>query len=97
MEDRNIGTSLLFESENFWGEWGLKLPGTTRLYGRGRWAAPKIIPSAANAATKLFLSEAPTKTGDSPIGLLVPGKLVLAGVKDEGMVRGIDVVLTNPP
>ncbi|KAK4387186.1 Peroxisomal (S)-2-hydroxy-acid oxidase [Sesamum angolense] len=39
-------------------------------------ASPKIIPSAANVATKLFLWKAPTKMRNSPIKLLVPGELI---------------------
>ncbi|KAF9618093.1 hypothetical protein IFM89_000044 [Coptis chinensis] len=52
------------------------------------YAAPKIIPSAANVATKLFLWEAPTKMRNSPIKLLVPGELILASGK-EGYGREI--------
>ena len=43
--------------------------------------SPKIIPSAANVATKLFLWKDPTKIRNSPIKLLVPGKRILAKVR----------------
>ncbi|KAF9598774.1 hypothetical protein IFM89_031442 [Coptis chinensis] len=52
------------------------------------YAAPKIIPMAANVATKLFLWEAPTKMRNSPIKLLVPGELILASGK-EGYVPSL--------
>ncbi|KAK8491884.1 hypothetical protein V6N13_035019 [Hibiscus sabdariffa] len=70
----NIETSLPFESENLWRKSGFKFPETTRLYSQREYAAPKIIPSAANVATKLFLWKAPTKMRNSPIKLLVPGR-----------------------
>ncbi|KAL8237631.1 hypothetical protein R6Q59_018712 [Mikania micrantha] len=65
-------TSLPFRSENLWRKSGFKFPETTRLYSQREYAAPKIIPSAANVATKLFLWKAPTKMRNSPIKLLVP-------------------------
>lgn len=52
---RNMKTSLPFRSENLWRKSGFKFPETTRLYSQREYAAPKIIPSAANVATKLFL------------------------------------------
>ncbi|KAE8663210.1 Detected protein of unknown function [Hibiscus syriacus] len=69
----NIETSLPFESENLWRKSGFKFPETIRLYSQREYAAPKIIPSAANVATKLFLWKALTKMRNSPIKLLVPG------------------------
>lgn len=90
-------TSLPFRSENFWRKSGLKLPETTRLYSQREYAAPKIIPSAANVATKLFLWKAPTKMRNSPIKLLVPGKLILAKVKKKKIVEKFGMVLTKPP
>ncbi|RZC90378.1 hypothetical protein C5167_029292, partial [Papaver somniferum] len=60
-------------------------------------AAPKIIPSAANVASKLFLWKAPTKMGNSPIKLLVPGELILSKVEDKKMIERFDMVLTEPP
>lgn len=47
---------------------------------------PKIIPSAANVATKLFLWKAPTEMGNSSIKLLVLGELILATVEEKEMV-----------
>jgi len=94
---RNIGTSLPFGSENLWGKLGFKFPRTTRLYSQGEYAAPRIIPSAANVATKLLIWKAPTKMGNSPIKLLVPGKLILAKVEENKMVGGFGMVLTEPP
>ncbi|KAL8096779.1 hypothetical protein AgCh_037657 [Apium graveolens] len=61
------------------------------------YAAPKIIPSAANVATKLFLWKAPTKMRNSPIKLLVPGELILAKVEEKKMVGRFGMVLTEPP
>ncbi|OVA10847.1 hypothetical protein BVC80_7573g2 [Macleaya cordata] len=61
------------------------------------YAAPKIIPSAANVATKLFLWKAPTEMGNSPIKLLVPGELILAKVEEKEMVERFGMVLTEPP
>ncbi|KAK7844386.1 hypothetical protein CFP56_010944 [Quercus suber] len=58
---------------------------------------PKIIPSAANVATKLFLWKAPTKMGNSLIKLLVPGELILAKVEEKEMVERFSMVLTKPP
>ena len=48
-------------------------------------------------ATKLFLWKAPTEMGNSPIKLLVPGKLILAKVKEKEMVERFGMVLTEPP
>lgn len=48
-------------------------------------------------ATKLFLWKAPTKIRNSPIKLLVPGKLILAKVKKKKMVEKFGMVLTKPP
>lgn len=48
-------------------------------------------------ATKLFLWKAPTKIGNSPIKLLVPGELILAKVEDKKMVERFGMVLTKPP
>ena len=93
----NMETSLPFESENLWRKSGFKFPETTRLYSQREYAAPKIIPSAANVATKLFLWKAPTKMGNSPIKLLVPGELILAKVKEKKMVERFGMVLTKPP
>ena len=93
----NMETSLPFESENLWRKSGFKFPETTRLYSHREYAAPKIIPSAANVATKLFLWKAPTKIRNSPIKLLVPGKLILAKVKKKKMVEKFGMVLTKPP
>ena len=93
----NMKTSLPFKSENLWRKSGFKFPETTRLYSQREYAAPKIIPSAANVATKLFLWKAPTKMRNSPIKLLVPGKLILAKVKKKKMVEKFGMVLTKPP
>ena len=90
-------TSLPFRSENLWRKSGFKFPETKRLYSQREYAAPKIIPSAANVATKLFLWKAPTKIRNSPIKLLVPGKLILAKVKKKKMVEKFGMVLTKPP
>jgi hypothetical protein len=35
--------------------------------------------------------------GNSPIELLVPGKLILAKVEEKKMVGGFGMVLTEPP
>ncbi len=48
-------------------------------------------------ATKLLIWKAPTKMGNSPIELLVPGKLILAKVEEKKMVEGFGMVLTEPP
>ncbi|KAM7249651.1 hypothetical protein ACFE04_011482 [Oxalis oulophora] len=88
-------TSLPFESENLWRKSGFKFPETTRLYSQREYAAPKIIPSAANVATKLFLWKAPTEMGNSPIKLLVPGELILAKVEEKKMVERFG--MTPPP
>lgn len=80
------GTSLPFGSENLWKKSGFKFPETTRLYSQREYATPKIIPSAANVATKLFLWKAPTKMKNSSIKLLVPGELILAKVEEKKMV-----------
>jgi len=93
----NMETSLPFGSENLWRKSGFKFPETTRLYSQREYAAPKIIPSAANVATKLFLWKAPTKMGNSPIKLLVPGELILAKVEEKEMVERFGMVLTEPP
>ncbi|KAB1212471.1 hypothetical protein CJ030_MR5G005012 [Morella rubra] len=93
----NMETSLPFGSENLWRKSGFKFPETTRLYSQREYAAPKIIPSAANVATKLFLWKAPTKMGNSPIKLLVPGELILAKVEEKEMVERFGMVLTKPP
>ncbi|KAK7231345.1 hypothetical protein RIF29_48382 [Crotalaria pallida] len=93
----NMETSLPFGSENLWRKSGFKFPETTRLYSQREYAAPKIIPSAANVATKLFLWKAPTEMGNSPIKLLVPGELILAKVEEKEMVERFGMVLTNPP
>ncbi|KAK8958276.1 hypothetical protein KSP40_PGU010982 [Platanthera guangdongensis] len=61
------------------------------------YAAPKIIPSAANVATKLFLWKAPTEIRNSPRKLLVPGELILAKVEEKEMVGRFGMVLTEPP
>uniref|UniRef100_A0A803LQP5 Uncharacterized protein n=1 Tax=Chenopodium quinoa TaxID=63459 RepID=A0A803LQP5_CHEQI len=61
------------------------------------YLASSWIPSAANVATKLFLWKAPTKMRNSPIKLLVPGKLILAKVKKKKMVEKFGMVLTKPP
>ncbi|CAL2244890.1 unnamed protein product [Prunus armeniaca] len=61
------------------------------------YTASKIIPSAANVATKLFLWKAPTKMGNSPIKLLVPGELILAKVEEKELVERLGMVLTEPP
>ena len=97
IKGRNIGTSLPFGSENLWRKLGFKFPRTARLYSQGEYAAPRIIPSAANVATKLLIWKAPTKMGNSPIELLVPGKLILAKVEENKMVGGFGMVLTEPP
>jgi len=76
---------------------GFKFPKTARLYSQREYAAPRIIPSAANVATKLFIWKAPTKMRNSPIELLVPGKLILAKVEKKKMVGGFGMVLTEPP
>lgn len=94
---RNMETSLPFGSENLWRKSGLKFPETARLYSQREYAAPKIIPSAANVATKLFLWKAPTEIGNSPIKLLVPGELILAKVEEKKMVGRFGMVLTKPP
>ncbi|KAK8946877.1 hypothetical protein KSP39_PZI007250 [Platanthera zijinensis] len=78
---RNMETSLPFGSENLWRKSGLKFPETARLYSQTEYAAPKIIPSAANVATKLFLWKSPTEIRNSPRKLLVPGELILAKVE----------------
>ena len=75
----------------------MKCPETTQLYSQREYAAPKIIPSAANVATKLFLLKAPTEMENSPIKLLVLGKLILAKVKEKEMVERFGMVLTKPP
>jgi hypothetical protein len=93
----NMETSLPFGSENLWRKSGFKFPETTRLYSQREYAAPKIIPSAANVATKLFLWKAPTKMGNSPRKLLVPGELILAKVEEKEMVERFGMVLTEPP
>lgn len=93
----NIGTSLPFGSENLRRKLGFKFPRTARLYSQGGCAAPKIIPSAADVATKLLIWKAPTKMGNSPIELLVPGELILAKVEEKEMVGGFGMVLTKPP
>lgn len=93
----NMETSLPFGSENLWRKSGFKFPETTRLYSQREYAAPKIIPSAANVATKLFLWKAPTEMGNSPIKLLVPGELILAKVEEKEMVGRFGMVLTEPP
>ena len=93
----NMETSLPFGSENLWRKSGFKFPETTRLYSQREYAAPKIIPSAANVATKLFLWKAPTEMGNSPIKLLVPGELILAKVEEKEMVERFGMVLTEPP
>lgn len=93
----NMETSLPFGSENLWRKSGFKFPETTRLYSQREYAAPKIIPSAANVATKLFLWKAPTEIGNSPIKLLVPGELILAKVEEKEMVERFGMVLTEPP
>ncbi|KAL4292951.1 hypothetical protein AHAS_Ahas18G0079400 [Arachis hypogaea] len=90
-------TSLPFGSENLFRKSGFKFPETTRLYSQREYAAPKIIPSAANVATKLFLWKAPTEMGNSPIKLLVPGELILAKVEEKEMVERFGMVLTKPP
>jgi len=97
MRGREIGTSLPFRSENFRRKLGLAFPGTARLYSQREYAAPRIIPSAANAATKLLIWKAPTKMGNSPIKLLVPGGLILARVEKKEMVEEFGMVLTEPP
>jgi hypothetical protein len=94
---RNMETSLPFGSENLWRKSGFKFPETARLYSQREYAAPKIIPSAANVATKLFLWKAPTEIGNSPIKLLVPGELILAKVEEKEMVGRFGMVLTEPP
>ncbi|KAL4270281.1 hypothetical protein AHAS_AhasUnG0105700 [Arachis hypogaea] len=93
----NMETSLPFGSENLFRKSGFKFPETTRLYSQREYAAPKIIPSAANVATKLFLWKAPTEMGNSPIKLLVPGELILAKVEEKEMVERFGMVLTKPP
>ncbi|KAH7511609.1 hypothetical protein FEM48_ZijujMtG0003400 (mitochondrion) [Ziziphus jujuba var. spinosa] len=93
----NMETSLPFGSENLWRKSGFKFPETTRLYSQREYAPPKIIPSAANVATKLFLWKAPTEMGNSPIKLLVPGELILAKVEEKEMVGRFGMVLTEPP
>ena len=93
----NMETSLPFGSENLWRKSGFKFPETTRLYSQREYAAPKIIPSAANVATKLFLWKAPTKMGNCPRKLLVPGELILAKVEEKEMVERFGMVLTEPP
>lgn len=90
-------TSLPFGSENLCRKAFLIFPETTRLYSQREQAAPKIIPSAATVATKLFLWKAPEKMGNSPIKLLVPGELILAKVKKRKMVERLGMVLTKPP
>lgn len=94
---RNMETSLPFGSENLWRKSGFKFPETARLYSQREYAAPKIIPSAANVATKLFLWKAPTEIGNSPRKLLVPGELILAKVEEKEMVGRFGMVLTEPP
>ncbi|CBI35735.3 unnamed protein product, partial [Vitis vinifera] len=93
----NMETSLPFGSENLWRKSGFKFPETARLYSQREYAAPKIIPSAANVATKLFIWKAPTEMGNSPIKLLVPGELILAKVEEKEMVGRFGMVLTEPP
>ncbi|KAK7390582.1 hypothetical protein VNO78_25891 [Psophocarpus tetragonolobus] len=93
----NMETSLPFGSENLWRKSTFNFPETTRLYSQREYAAPKIIPSAANVATRLFLWKAPTEMGNSPINLLVPGELILAKVEEKEMVDRFGMVLTNPP
>ncbi|KAH0715161.1 hypothetical protein KY284_008066 [Solanum tuberosum] len=63
-------TSLPFGSENLWRKLGFKLPEIVRLCSQREHAVSKIISSAANVATKLFLGKAPTKMRNSPIKLL---------------------------
>ena len=92
-----MGTSLPFGSENLWRKSGFKFPETERLYSQREYAAPKIIPSAANVAIKLFFWKAPTKMRNSPIKLLVPGELILAKVEEKKMVERFGMVLTEPP
>ena len=84
-------TSLPFGSENLWRKSGFKFLETARLYSQREYAAPKIIPSAAEVATKLFLWKDPIEIGNSPI------KLLLAKVEEKEMVGRFSMVLTEPP
>ncbi|KAL9667561.1 hypothetical protein QQ045_001923 [Rhodiola kirilowii] len=97
INDKNMETSLPFGSKNLWRKSGFKFPETARLYSHREYAAPKIIPSAANVATKLFLWKVPTELKNSPIKLLVPGELILAKVEEKEMVERFGMVLTKPP
>uniref|UniRef100_A0A7N0RCS7 Uncharacterized protein n=1 Tax=Kalanchoe fedtschenkoi TaxID=63787 RepID=A0A7N0RCS7_KALFE len=97
IKGKNMETSLPFGSENLWRKSDFKFPETARLYSQREYAAPKIIPSAANVATKLFLWKAPTEMRNSPIKLLVPGELILAKVEEKEMVERFGMVLTKPP
>lgn len=76
---------------------GFKFPDTERLYTQREYAAPKSIPSAEKVAIKLCFWKAPTNMRNSPIKLLVPGKLILAKVKNKKMVEKFGMVLTKPP
>ncbi|KAG2634961.1 hypothetical protein PVAP13_2NG321100 [Panicum virgatum] len=54
----------------------------------GRWG---------DCEKQLARCKAPTKIRNSPIKLLVPGKLILAKVKKKKMVEKFGMVLTKPP
>ncbi|KAI5420313.1 hypothetical protein KIW84_044192 [Lathyrus oleraceus] len=83
----NMETSLPFGSENLWRKSAFKFPVITLLYRQREYSAPKIIPSADNVVTKLFLWKAPIEMGNSPIKLPVPGELTLAKVEEKEMVE----------
>ncbi|KAH0776682.1 hypothetical protein KY290_008093 [Solanum tuberosum] len=90
-------TSLPFGLENLWRKSGFKFPETARLCSQREHVVYKIISSAANVATKLFLWKAPTKMRNSPIKLLASSKLILAKVEEKKMVERFGMVLTEPP
>eukprot|EP01018_Ginkgo_biloba_P026348 Gb_30336 [translate_table: standard] len=56
----------------------------------------KIIPSAANVATKLLIWKAPTKMGNSLIELLVGGVLILAKVEEKEMAQSFPSLQPSP-
>ena len=79
-------TYLPFGSVNLWRKLGFKFSQATQLYSQREYAVPKIIPSAANVAPKLFLWKAPIKMRNSPKKQIVPGVLILAKVEEKKMV-----------
>ena len=55
------------------------------------------MPNAAIKLIEKFRSNAPKKTKNSPIKLVVPGKAIFAMLKNKNIIEKIGILITRPP